>query len=313
MAELTITPKRKNKFIDKIPDKISYLKSENRERKLSLLYLINSYLIEQKLFQTSEAFEKECNLTGHYQICENVDLEIIFQEFQSYYFTKFQKYPKILRKLGENDPEVTKRVQSKKNSAKSRTPANVEKNISDNEDFHFEILSYPVSLPTDEKEKPKVISEKIICDIGNFSSEWKEMANQIIKECFLKNIQVKWNNCIGLENSIEKLKEAMMYPLIYPHIFKNVTIWKGVLLYGPPGTGKTLLAKALASENITFINVCSSVFTSKWRGESEKMIKVLFDLAKYYAPATVFIDEVKGFLLKKFKILLFCVILILSS
>lgn len=295
MSEITITPNRRNKYLDKMPNKISYLKSENRERKLSLLYLINSYLLDQKFYSTSEVFEKECKLTGQYQVCENVDLEIVFQEFQSYYFTKFQKYPKILRKVTENETNRAKTVQSHKHSAKTRTrtPSNIEKcNSSDNEDFHFEIVSYPSSPPIEEKEKPKVISEKLICDIGDFSNEWKEMANQIIKECLLKPLQVKWADCIGLKNSVEKLKESMVYPLVYPHIFKNIDIYKGVLLFGPPGTGKTLLAKALASENTTFFNVCSSVFTSKWRGESEKMIKVLFDLAKYYAPTTIFIDEV---------------------
>lgn len=292
MAELTITQKRK-KFTNKIPDKISQLKTESRERKLCLLHLIHSYLQEHKLFETLEAFEKECQLIRQYEVCENVDLEIILQEYQSYYFTKFQKYPKILRKANENQSEPPKKGTCNKNpgTVKPKTPLNTEKsNSSDNEDFHFEIISYPSSLT--EKEQPKVLSEKIICDIGDFSAEWKEMANQIMKESFLKNLHVNWSDCIGLDNSIEKLKEATIYPLQYPQIFKSIDVWKGVLLFGPPGTGKTLMAKALASENVTFINVCSSVFTSKWRGESEKMLKVLFDLARYYSPTTIFIDEV---------------------
>lgn len=294
MAEITIIPNRRNKYLEKIPDKTSYLKSENRARKLSLLYLINSYLLDQKLYSVSEAFEKECKLTGQYQVCENVDLEIIFQEFQSHYYTKFQKFPKILKKVTENETDGAKTLHSKHSTKnRSRTSATIEKyNSSDNEDFYFEIVSYPTSSSIEENEKPKVLSEKIICDIGDFSNEWKEMANQIVKECFVKPLQVKWEDCIGLANSVEKLKESMVYPLVYPHFFKNTDIYKGVLLFGPPGTGKTLLAKALASENTTFINVCSSVFTSKWRGESEKMLKVLFDLAKYYAPTTIFIDEV---------------------
>jgi vacuolar protein-sorting-associated protein 4 len=83
---------------------------------------------------------------------------------------------------------------------------------------------------------------------------------------------VKWEDVAGLEGAKEALKEAVILPIKFPHLFTGQRQpWKGILLYGPPGTGKSFLAKAVATEaNSTFFSVSSSDLVSKWMGESER-------------------------------------------
>jgi len=121
-----------------------------------------------------------------------------------------------------------------------------------------------------------------------------ELIEMVERDVMERNPNVKFEDIAELEGAKNTLKEAVLLPLLMPDFFRGLRRpWKGVLLYGPPGTGKTLLAKALATQGkTTFFNVSPTTFASKWKGESEKLVRILFEMARFYAPSTIFIDEV---------------------
>jgi len=109
---------------------------------------------------------------------------------------------------------------------------------------------------------------------------------------------VKWSDVAGLEKAKEALQEAVILPIKFPQLFVGKRKpWKGILLYGPPGTGKSFLAKACATEAAgTFYSLSASNIISKWMGESERLVRSLFDLARKTKPSIIFIDEIDSLL-----------------
>lgn len=106
----------------------------------------------------------------------------------------------------------------------------------------------------------------------------------------------------GLDNYINQLKEMITLPLLYPEVYSkfHITPPRGVLFHGPPGTGKTLMARALAAscssqnKKITFFMRKGADCLSKWVGEAERHLRLLFEEAKQQQPSIIFFDEIDG-------------------
>lgn len=105
---------------------------------------------------------------------------------------------------------------------------------------------------------------------------------------------VKWDDVAGLDKAKALLQEAVTLPILFPQLYVGkIKPWNGILLYGPPGTGKSYLAKACATETqATFFAVSSSDLVTKWLGESERLVRSLFEMARASRPAVIFIDEI---------------------
>ncbi|XP_019698799.1 ATPase family AAA domain-containing protein 2 isoform X1 [Harpegnathos saltator] len=113
---------------------------------------------------------------------------------------------------------------------------------------------------------------------------------------------IRFSDVGGLESHIHCLKEMVIFPMMYPDVFErfHITPPKGVLFHGPPGTGKTLIARALANEcsrgnkKMAFFMRKGADCLSKWVGESERQLRLLFEQAQQMKPSIIFFDEIDG-------------------
>ena len=145
-------------------------------------------------------------------------------------------------------------------------------------------------IPPEVLERMRVLEE-------DFKNALKEIEPSAMREVLVEVPHIAWTDVGGLDDVKMKLRESVEMPLKDPEAFTRLGIRppRGILLYGPPGTGKTLLAKAVATmSEANFISIKGPEVMSKWVGESEKAVRMIFKKAKQVSPCIVFLDEIDG-------------------
>lgn len=293
-------------------------------RKKGLVALILQFAQEMGYARTLEGLQADSGMQLGRTIvpADNVDLLTMCTEYEDYYEFRFGKRPKLFRAIGAVEGEAgvdlgfgigapaplpappqrsgvsSAPPQTKPNAGGTKVkPKPTSPSLDD-----FELAGTTVQLRPAESvgeasshtQQEDTFSGRVMKPLPVFPNvEMAELAAVIQRDILDQNPDVRFSHIAALPEAKQLLLEAVVMPTRYPELFEGIVRpWKGILLYGPPGTGKTMLAKAVATEcRTTFFNISASSIVSKWRGDSEKLVRLLFELAVHYAPSTIFIDE----------------------
>ena len=150
-------------------------------------------------------------------------------------------------------------------------------------------------LNLEEEKIPPETLDKLIVNSEDFTKALVEVTPSGMREVFIENPDVKWDEVGGLAEVKRELMEAVEWPMKYPALYEKLghKMPRGILLHGPSGTGKTLMAKAVATQSeANFVSVRGPELLSKWVGESERGIREIFKRARQSAPCVIFFDEI---------------------
>lgn len=297
------------------------------------MVLINHHLIENGYVEAAERLQHESGgVLSKFTAADNIDLTLVLSEYETYYEMRFDKKPKLARKLMDGEEPAFKPLKptsrSDNSSQKKTSTSTTSKDKKNADEGKLPSVSGAVpsgasstssietgdggfgvsgsSIGVADPKKKAVIEESTRFEerllkpppYYGGDGELRQLANVVCRDIYQDSPNVRFEDIIQLEDAKRLLIEAVQLPLRFPFLFTGILRpWRGILLHGPPGTGKTLLAKAVATEcSTTFFNISASTLVSKWRGDSEKLVRVLFEVARYHGPSTIFLDEIDSIL-----------------
>ncbi|XP_067468014.1 ATPase family AAA domain-containing protein 2-like isoform X1 [Thunnus thynnus] len=221
----------------------------------------------------------------------NQNFDAKLSRASSLYQGPSSEFPKGTLRIGASGPNTTRRgaYRPTKRVWSNQSDEDNDSDDEDQNDGKVPDSCRPLGLRTDDL-------------LGNRREKMNAGAGLADIDPMAIDQSVGFDSIGGLSGHISALKEMVVFPLLYPEVFDNFKIQppRGCLFYGPPGTGKTLVARALANEcshgnrKVAFFMRKGADCLSKWVGESERQLRLLFEQAYHMRPSIIFFDEIDG-------------------
>lgn len=193
--------------------------------------------------KTHSALLDEAQLSTEFVVCDNVDLDTLYLEFGSFYQVKFGKKPRFVKRVDQTSQNPLKTTsslhsvntsESKVSLSKRRASTKTEqpvKNI-DATDF-IRVSSLTSSNPIENNENMSPIPPKPVSLISDdefflcHPSDWKSMTEMIYRDIVRRDLCVKWDEIVGLDEAKQILQESVIFPMKYPQLFRRIQPWRG--------------------------------------------------------------------------------------
>lgn len=150
-------------------------------------------------------------------------------------------------------------------------------------------------IPLGSHADPAATQMALKLTLSDLSDALPTVRPSAMRSLFIETPPVRFEDIGGQAHIIQKLREAVEWPLLHPEAFQRLGVRppKGLLLYGPPGCSKTVLARACATESgVNFVAVKGPELLNKYVGESERAVRDIFSKARAASPSIIFFDEI---------------------
>lgn len=224
------------------------------ERKRNILVLINQHLIENGYVEAAERLQHESRgVLSQFTAADNIDLTLVLNEYEAYYEMRFDRKPKLARKLQDGDDAAAKhskpgrpvdpaakRSVSANKEGTSKLPSVTGASTSTAGSTNPESdLSLGISGSSISGKKAAIsdndsirFEERLLKPPPHYGgdSELRQLANVICREIYQESPNVRFSDIIQLDEAKRLLVEAVQLPLRFPHLFTGILRpWRGML------------------------------------------------------------------------------------